>query len=714
MSTNSNFSSDKPIENENDDRFQRYGFSKRVAETIIQRKSTDCIVIGVYGAWGEGKTSVINFIEKELEGQETILSFKFNPWRFTDENALLLHFFQQLASALNTNIKTRTEKIGDLIGKYSDLVNYDAPWIGNIGKALKFGSSLIKKPTLEESKKRVEEALIKANIKIVVFIDDIDRLDKDELHAIFRLVKLNADFSNIVYVLAFDEKMVASAISQRFGNGEVEAGESFLEKIIQVPLKIPVAQPTALKNFTLKLVEEILNSKEVEVSDNELSRFVNEFTNNILVALDTPRLAVRYSNSISFSLPLLNGEINVVDLLIIEALKIFYPTFYHFIKDNPKYFIDTYSEKDKQNEGKKEAVKEAFERLTANFSPTGKQAIKNLLIELFPLLKEAFLNYSMSGFYIEWYQQKKICSPFYFNRYFTYSVIKGEISDIEFDKFLANVEVAEHETLIHQMRSFCQSTTAETFLRKLRMWDNDLPHKKSIIIAEALVKISDEFKGGASFGLFTVERNLCGYLKGVAQKFDDSEKKMQFVLGLIEESQSYSFAYELFFWLKPNGSDTDALFTEQFILVGKKLLARGLSEAGDTPLFEKFPDSVHKVFAFWKSEDIEAFNKYLIDVFNKTPSSIYNLVEVLAPHFLTSNNTVGQANDIDKEHYQYLLNIIDMDMLIEYVKNYLKANKIMIKEPQWNSHRAIPTASIENLMFQLLHYHSLATQAIKD
>ncbi|PKG42573.1 P-loop NTPase fold protein [Psychroflexus sp. MES1-P1E] len=75
-----NFSSDKPVENEEQDRFQRYNFSKRIADTIIQRENEEGIVIGIYGAWGEGKTSVLNFIQKELDKQKTILTVALNPW----------------------------------------------------------------------------------------------------------------------------------------------------------------------------------------------------------------------------------------------------------------------------------------------------------------------------------------------------------------------------------------------------------------------------------------------------------------------------------------------------------------------------------------------------------------------------------------------------------------------------------------------------------
>ena len=124
------FSSDKPVSLAGEDKFQRYGFSKGIANIIIGKEEEASLVIGVYGAWGEGKTSVINFIETELKTKNNIISIKFNPWRYNDENLLLIHFFQTLANALDANLKYKKEKIGDQLKKYAKLLTFDVPILG--------------------------------------------------------------------------------------------------------------------------------------------------------------------------------------------------------------------------------------------------------------------------------------------------------------------------------------------------------------------------------------------------------------------------------------------------------------------------------------------------------------------------------------------------------------------------------------------------------
>ena len=128
------------------------------------------------------------------------------------------------------------------------------------------------------------------------------------------MVKLTADFANTNYVLSFDDEMVSAALADRFGEGNQNSGQNFLEKIIQIPLKIPLAQPAALQKFCFDIINSSLETNKIDLPDDEGRSFGNEFSQNILLMLSTPRLAVRYGNTLSFSMPLLHKEVNLVDL----------------------------------------------------------------------------------------------------------------------------------------------------------------------------------------------------------------------------------------------------------------------------------------------------------------------------------------------------------------------------------------------------------------
>ena len=74
----------------------------------------------------------------------------------------------------------------------------------------------------------------------MVPIDDIDRMDNEEVATLFKLVKVAADFEHISYVLAFDDEAVARALTKKYGGTE-ESGRRFVEKIVQLPFALPVA-----------------------------------------------------------------------------------------------------------------------------------------------------------------------------------------------------------------------------------------------------------------------------------------------------------------------------------------------------------------------------------------------------------------------------------------------------------------------------------------
>lgn len=343
-----NYIADIPVNTKEEDKFQRFPFAKRIAETILSREGQDSIVIGLYGIWGEGKTSVLNFIRSEVKlHHPNVVQFTFNPWRFTDEAALLTSFFNTLAVELEKSLpqsqgtktedeghsekngtwilkwwnkrkgplKTSKETIGEIIQKYGRIVS-----IFGAGETAEAIGKAISNVDVETLKERIEGLLQKNKRRIVIFIDDIDRLDKNEIHSVFRLVKLTGNFSYTTYVLSFDRDMVAFALGEKFGGGDKSAGEEFLEKIVQVPLTLPLAPKAALKNYCFSIVDKALDTNQITLTQDEEAMFDHEFTQNLLTRLKTPRLALRYGNALSFVLPLLKGEVNTLDLMLIRVI----------------------------------------------------------------------------------------------------------------------------------------------------------------------------------------------------------------------------------------------------------------------------------------------------------------------------------------------------------------------------------------------------------
>src|SRR5690554_6348957 len=129
-----NYTSDKPIFSKDKDAFQRFEFSKRIADTIIDRKNQDSIVFGIFGVWGEGKSSVLNFINQELKASQNILTITFNPWRYGDEDNLIKNFLKKIAELLGKELDSNKEKFAGFIGKYGSIGSVFGVDISDIGK----------------------------------------------------------------------------------------------------------------------------------------------------------------------------------------------------------------------------------------------------------------------------------------------------------------------------------------------------------------------------------------------------------------------------------------------------------------------------------------------------------------------------------------------------------------------------------------------------
>ncbi|UOE47900.1 KAP family NTPase [Mucilaginibacter sp. SMC90] len=334
---NNTINTDQPKSLKEHDRFQRYEFSKRIARLIDMNSSERSLVIGLYGKWGEGKTTVMNFIKRELP--ENCIVINFNPWFFSDQEKLIKAFFDTIAYELKLSIKTKKENIGKVLSDYGSVIGNVTKLAGISLDGVKEMGDKLNQVSTEELKGRVDGVIRASGKKIVVCVDDIDRLDVREVQCIFKLVKLVGDFCNTAYILAFDDEMVAGALAPLYGDGKTNNGYQFLEKIIQVPLKIPKAIKPALRDYTNEMLDNVFQDMELTLTMDEVNRYRNVFDENFLPVIDNPRLAIRYANALFFSLPLLVGEVCTTDVMLVEGLKVLFPGAYEFMRMNSALFI---------------------------------------------------------------------------------------------------------------------------------------------------------------------------------------------------------------------------------------------------------------------------------------------------------------------------------------------------------------------------------------
>lgn len=110
--------SDSPLESLDEDRLGYSNFSNYLADAITTRVPTDGFTIGIYGQWGSGKSTILEFVEQSLdEREERPIVVRFNPWWFSGQGDLFEMFFDELAAVLGED--SRFPEIRDKIHRYS-------------------------------------------------------------------------------------------------------------------------------------------------------------------------------------------------------------------------------------------------------------------------------------------------------------------------------------------------------------------------------------------------------------------------------------------------------------------------------------------------------------------------------------------------------------------------------------------------------------------
>gem|GEM_PF-3380911 len=270
--------SDAPIDNKTDDTLNRNKFAEMLSEKIIKHLEKvskelnnhlidqnnpmpSSLVIGLNGEWGSGKTSIINLINKSIDDKNIEPPIYFNPLIYSSSDHIIELFFEEIKDRIDNPglLKKYLTPVKKKIDSYEK--NYEAS-IGFKGTHLKMSASPTPKKSseiLEDSKKSIKDELIKelANIKLVIIMDDIDRLEDNEILDVFRLVKYTADFPNFVYLLSFDKKIVSTALN----NLQLDNGEEYINKIINVSYDVPAITIGELKREYLYRFDKLFQDR---------------------------------------------------------------------------------------------------------------------------------------------------------------------------------------------------------------------------------------------------------------------------------------------------------------------------------------------------------------------------------------------------------------------------------------------------------------------
>ena len=457
---------------------------------------SDSFVFGLYGSWGEGKTSVINLLKNKFKESEDFLIVNFDPWNFKDEEAILSAFYSQIEKSFSQKFIFPGFK--KTIMKYQNIISMG---LSQTGIKIDFSDT---KESIEEIRQRIESHITQTKKKIIIFVDDIDRLQPKEILLVFKLVRLSANFKNTIFLLAFDPVLV-----QNYFKIDLKIDSEFLEKIVQKPIPLPAIEQQDIDQFLDKHIEKLFD--ELVISKERREKFEKDFSliyrTQVKKIFKTLRRAKRYLNGLRSTLPTIKNEINLKDFLILEIIRNFFPKIYDDIWSNPwsylttKWDIELYFSSpfalSLKDDRKYEIIKDHIESIAEN--EKDREILKELLKELFFEVKNALEQHQLGQKYsAEKYRaEKRITHPESFRKYFMLKVTSSDISDelIEVTLNLWNnqIESKRKNTISKIIYKFKERKKLSKFFNKLLIFIEKITTELSYEIIKFIYKNANNF-----------------------------------------------------------------------------------------------------------------------------------------------------------------------------------------------------------------------------
>lgn len=481
---------DAPITQSSEDKLNRTSLAKGIARAISNIDAKDSLVIGVYGGWGTGKTSLLNLLEEqlEIESKQPPLIMRFNPWDFSSQEQLTTQFFRELSVFLRLHETIPTlSRIADTVDQYGRLLSpvarVLAPHTTEITKVAwslfkKWGPKTIR--TTIDLKAEINSALATLDHKLIILVDDIDRLNTAEIRQTFQLIKLNANFSNTVYVTAFKKEAVEHSLK------DVSPGApgEYLEKIVQVPFTLPAITGAKLGEFIINNFNKTLASFPVPNLDQQ--RFGNMFNSGFIDYFQTLRDVTRYFNSFRFALAMIGDDTNFIDLAAVQVLALFENELYLAIEANADLFLES----ERSEFASKEDVGKKFGQLFDSLRVKNNiEAAKEVCSFLFPRFASQRVTFG-SDWEMQWEKDRRVCSSRYFPFFFQLAVPEGEVSNAEMSRILE--ECTSVEQFVKELATINSSGRFSVFVDTLRHRISGLDEAKLKIILNSIFVCGDE------------------------------------------------------------------------------------------------------------------------------------------------------------------------------------------------------------------------------
>lgn len=423
--------------------------SDRIDQCEIGQAST---VFGLVGPWGSGKTTLLREIAHQVPSWTIV---RFSPWSSGDVASLTREFVSALSEAFpSTQLKRNLARYARFGSPFIRLIPFAGNAIASVADVAIGDWS--KRPAWHTEFDSLTQAIEAQRQRVLVVVDDVDRLDEAELRSLLRVVRLLGRFTNVHYLLAYDQETLDGILSSPASSGRSSA---FMEKIVQFPFEVPPTAMAVRRRWAREILDQVDPAKSV--TDSSYLDQREEFINVLALALHTPRAFERLREQLkSHNSLIAAAELDAMDITAVTWLRITHHAVWDQIRLNSEQYT---SWRESDTEEIRAAQMAVVEPLIVAGDP---RPVREMLGLLFVIDGMMSVNTSRS-----W----RIADAGYFSRYFEIGLSEDDISEQFVERAVEHISEAERneEEVDRLLKMFLraegeQSAIALNFSRTLR------------------------------------------------------------------------------------------------------------------------------------------------------------------------------------------------------------------------------------------------------
>lgn len=685
------YHSDQPINDRKKDEYNRSVFVDDFIKILTDFEDKENYIIGLYAKWGRGKTSTVNMILDSLKNKEQFCEIYLSAWALGGDYEKILWDILDQASRkiMKKKAKNKRARFGGFLSKVSKAeIPFDLDTeldlnsggrketkisSGKIINTVNYvGQMLASSDNIDKARKRIEESI--GDKKVIVFIDDLDRLEGKQIIDILRAINTVADYGGMTYILPFDKRYVCSAIEECLPKDQ--NGDEFIEKLIQVPIALPELTQERLDKVLLGKIDKLFNEFGITLTEEEVNRFQRLYFYGANKYIASPRDINKIINVYRFRVPISIGEINVVDLSILEIVRTFDEPLYQLIRTNrelfvkqtrnisPKYLLDSDNEKRKAD----------ADKLLSNIPDEKLEIVQGL----FPIIDEIYNNhFTTDGERLR--RQQRIASEFYFDLFFASLDEEEGISNREIIKILQLTDLTE---LKNEVFSKINKNNFDIALKMIV--DNIDLISNSRDFCKVLLDLVETFpQKNVSIGFkLSLLETLIFRIDDILEK---SNTKLEDYISLLDQSYCENRMETFVLLLKnvyvysqkgKNRKEID-LNEEEIGLYKEHALELIRQFAKENKIPVNVTDSSNRIYMYWKELGNKSEISEYIQNLVKTADQALDFIS----QFLGKATALGKSDyrrtDMDRSTYELIGELIDPNYFYELLKENEKYSSLI-------------------------------------